>query len=121
MVRFVRGPHYTAPAVDSYSLRLVTVRKLYDCGTLVQHAPSIAALAPGTSLVVNPYDLARLGVEDGATVKVTSARAAAHYDVSSSTAVPKGAAVLAVNQASNDPSLLVDATAAITEIRVETL
>ena len=36
------------PALDSYSLRLVVTRKLYDQGTLVQQASSLAGLAPGT-------------------------------------------------------------------------
>ena len=35
------------PAIDSYSLRLVVARKLYDAGTLVQQSPSLAPLAPG--------------------------------------------------------------------------
>src|SRR4051812_1831859 len=63
-VAFTRGPMYESPGVDSYSLRLVTHRKLYDLGVLVQHSPSIAALAPGSTLLVHPYDLDRLGVAD---------------------------------------------------------
>ena len=35
--------------VDAYSLRLVATRQLYDQGTLVQHSPSLAGLAPGTA------------------------------------------------------------------------
>ena len=35
------------PRLDAYAVRLVTTRKLYDGGTLVQHAPSLAALASG--------------------------------------------------------------------------
>ena len=54
------------PALDRYSLRLVASRKLYDQGVLTQHAPSLAGLAPGTVLRVNPYDFDRLGVAAGA-------------------------------------------------------
>ena len=37
-----RRPRSEPPALDSYSLRLVATRKLYDEGTLVQQAPSLA-------------------------------------------------------------------------------
>ena len=40
------GTTYEAPAVDAYSLRLVTYRKLFDLGTLVQSAPSLASPMP---------------------------------------------------------------------------
>ena len=39
------APSFEAPALDAYSLRLVTTRRLYDGGTLVSHAPSLAGLA----------------------------------------------------------------------------
>src|SRR5207248_2501661 len=50
------------PAIDGYSLRLVSAHKLYDAGTLVQSAPSLAPLAPGSAVRVNPTDLERLGL-----------------------------------------------------------
>ena len=53
-IRFERGERYEAPAVDAYSLRLVTSRKLYDNGTLVQHSPSLASLAAGQRTASQP-------------------------------------------------------------------
>ena len=47
-------PRRRRPPVDAYSLRLVATRKLYDRGTLVQHSPSLAGLAAGTALRVQP-------------------------------------------------------------------
>jgi len=118
-ITFERGERYAAPAVDSYSLRLVTTRKLYDAGTLVQHSPSIAQLVGATRLLVNSYDLDRLGVSDGGAVKVTSPRGSARFDVQATSAVPKGTAAVALNQSGPSANVLIDATTPVTEIRVE--
>ena len=60
---------FTAPApgpapaaTDSYSLRLVVGRKLYDQGTLVAHSPSLANLAPAAVVHLHPKDHDRVGV-----------------------------------------------------------
>jgi anaerobic selenocysteine-containing dehydrogenase len=120
-VQFSRGVPYEAPALDSYSLRLIATRKLYDLGTLVQHAPSIAGLAPGSELLVHPYDLDRLGVRAGGRVKVTSPRTTLTVEAHASTAIPKGSAALTVNQAGPDPADLIDATQPVTDVRIETV
>ena len=120
-VTFARGPMYESPGVDSYSLRLVTHRKLYDLGVLVQHSPSIAALAPGSTLLVHPYDLDRLGVADGGRIKVSSPRNSITVEAHASTAIPKGSAALAVNQPGPNPADLIDATQDVTDLRIDTL
>jgi len=120
-ISFTRGEMYESPGVDSYSLRLVTHRKLYDLGTLVQHSPSLAALAPGSELLVHPYDLDRLGVAEGGRIKILSPTGSLTVDAHASTAIPKGTAALAVNQAGPNPAELIDATNDVTDIRVETV
>jgi len=120
-VRFRRDTPYEAPAVDAYSLRLIAQRKLYDRGTLVQHSPSLAELAPGTSLLVHPTDLDRLGLRGGDPVKITSPRTTLTIDAQASTSVPRGAAALLVNQPGPDPADLIDASKAVTDIRIETV
>jgi anaerobic selenocysteine-containing dehydrogenase len=117
--RFSREVPYESPAVDAYSLRLVAPRRLYDLGTLVQHAPSLKGLTPGSTLLVHPTDLARLGVADGGQVKVTSPRTSATLDAHASNGVPRGAAVLTVNQPGPDPADLIDASQPVTDIRIE--
>ena len=111
---------YEAPPIDNYSLRLVTRRRLYDNGTMVSHAPSLAGLAGTSSLSVNPDDLERIGVTDGARVKVTSPKGSLTTPVRFDAAVPVGTAVLDWNQGDPSPRTLIDATAAVTEVRVET-
>jgi predicted molibdopterin-dependent oxidoreductase YjgC len=120
-IRFERVERYKAPALDSYSLRLVASRKLYDKGTLVQHSPSLARLAPGGTLVLNSHDLSQVGVGDGEVVRLTSSRAAIEYTARASNAVPKGTALMTVNQPGADPAVLIDATAPVTEIRFEVI
>jgi len=114
-----RPAEYDTPGRDSYSLRLVATRKLYDNGTLVQHARSLAHLATGSELRVNVSDLERLGVTDGARVKVSSARSAMTVEARADASLPKGTAALAVNQPGVDPAELIDASAPVTDIRIE--
>jgi NADH-quinone oxidoreductase subunit G len=118
-ITFEHTERYEAPAVDAYSLRVVATRKLYDKGVLVQHSRSLSELAPRSRMLVNPHDLDRLGVTDGDVVKVTSSRTSVNYAAHADEAVSRGTAVLGFNQAGADPSVLIDAGSAVTEIRVE--
>ncbi|CAN5660036.1 hypothetical protein BH10ACT1_BH10ACT1_25570 [soil metagenome] len=114
------APEYEAPAVDAYSLRLVTARRLFDQGTIVSHAPSLAGLAVPGVLVANPADLDRLGVAAGDTVTVTSPTGVLTTPVQPDATVPSGTVVLSWAQGSPSPTVLIDAGAAVTEVRVET-
>ena len=108
------------PPVDAYSLRLVSGRKLYDDGTAVRHSPSLAPLAPGPTLRINPYDLDRLGVSTGQEVKVTSARGSLTTTVQADAGVPRGAVAMAFNQPGDGAADLIDVSRPVTEVRVET-
>ncbi len=119
LVTFSPGPGVQPPALDSYSLRLVVTRKLYDQGTLVQQASSLAGLAPGTILRVNPYDFDRLGVAPGAQVRVHSARAQVTVEISTDEGVPRGSASLLFNQPGLDAATLIDSAARVNDVRVE--
>jgi anaerobic selenocysteine-containing dehydrogenase len=106
--------------LDAYSLRLVTQRKLYDGGVIVQRSPSMAPLAPGTRLRANPHDLSRLGIRPGDLVRVTSARASLVLEAASDPGVPRGSASVDFNQPDEGAGDLIDATQGVTEVRVET-
>jgi NADH-quinone oxidoreductase subunit G len=105
------------PPVDAYSLRLVVSRTLYDDGTLVQRSPSLSRLAPRPALRVNPGDLDRLGVQSGGQVRVTSSRTSLELAIEADAAVPRGVARLAWAGRAAD---LIDASASVTDVRVET-
>jgi len=119
-VTFIAGPSITGPPVDSYALRLVATRKLYDQGTLVQSAQALAGLAPGSSVHLNPWDFDRLGVAVGGRAVVRSARGLVTVLVVADGGVPRGVAAMIVNQADGRVSDLLDASAAVTEVRIET-
>ena len=114
-----RPERYETPPRDSYSLRLVATRKLYDQGTLLQHAPSLAGLAPGTELRVSSSDLERLGAGDGGRVKVSSSRGSVTVDLHADPSLSKGTAHLYVNQSGPDPAVLIDAASPVTDVRIE--
>ena len=109
------------PAIDGYSLRLVSAHKLYDAGTLVQRAPSLAPLAPGGAVRVNPTDLERLGLTNGDSVRVTSSRGAITIPAEADVSVPKGIAVISFDQPGPGAADLIDTASMITDVRLETL
>jgi anaerobic selenocysteine-containing dehydrogenase len=108
------------PPVDAYSFRLVAHRTLYDDGTLVRHAPSMAGLAPGAVLRLHGWDFDRLGIDPGGQVRVSSATASITVAAVPDPAVPKGVAAMAANQPGSPLAELIDVSSPITEIRVET-
>ena len=112
---------YDAPAVDAYSLRLVTVRSLYDRGTLVRQSPSLAGLPVPGALRANPSDLERLGVDPGAQVRVTSSRGALTTAVERDATVAEGTVTMAWAHGDPSPAVLIDASAPVTEVRLETM
>src|SRR5699024_219444 len=85
---------YRAPAVDAYSLRLVTRRRLYDDGTLIAAAPSLAKLGDPGRAAANPSDLERIGLHDGDTVALVSAGGSLTTEIHADTMVPAGTIVL---------------------------
>jgi len=106
--------------LDAYGLRLIAGRKLYDHGTLVQHASSLAHLAPGTVLRVNQYDFDRLGVSAGHEVRVKTSKGVLMAQITVDGGVPRGAAAVFVNQPGIAITSLIDATERVTDLRVDT-
>ena len=111
-----------SPRRDAYAVRLVSARKLYDGGAIVQHCASLAHLAPRTRLRMNSHDLDRLGVNSGDRVKVSSHRASATIEVDVDDGLPRGSASLTFNTPGDaDPAELIDVSQPVTELRVETV
>ncbi|HUY21356.1 MAG TPA: NADH-quinone oxidoreductase subunit NuoG [Acidimicrobiales bacterium] len=138
----VDAPHVPAP--DSYSLRLVAPRHLYDGGVFVEACASLAALAPPATVQANPYDLDRLGVTTGERVRVRSARGALVLRAVADDGVPRGVASIGFNLAATaaasdgdgatagtageaaatvfaGASALIDAGDPVVDVRLETL
>ena len=108
------------PPVDAYGLRLVATRRMYDRGTLVQHVPSLAGLAPTAVLAVNPYDFSRVGVESGTEMQVISNAGEMDMPVVADPGVPRGTAAFGYNYPDRDVRDLVDPDAVVTDVRIQT-
>ncbi|MGH9169910.1 MAG: NADH-quinone oxidoreductase subunit NuoG [Acidimicrobiales bacterium] len=109
---------------DGYALRLVTQRSLYDHGILVQAAPSLAPLVPRQVVHLQRKELDKLGVTDGDEVRVRSSRGELILPVLGDASIPAGVALLPIGVVPIEEAgatVLIDATAAVTEVRLETL
>ena len=119
-MQFAPVTNIATPPVDSYGFRLVATRKLYDQGTLVQSAPALAPLAPGSTVSLNPWEFDRLGVAEGGRAVVRTAKASVKVVVRSDAGVPRGVAAMIVNQAEGRVSDLVSVDELVAEVRIET-
>jgi NADH-quinone oxidoreductase subunit G len=108
------------PLVDAYGLRLIATRTLYDKGTQVATSRSLAGLSKPARIRLNPADLARLGLDAEATVSVSSPRGRVTLDAVADPGVPAGSAAMFVNHDGADPADLIDVSAPVTTIQVET-
>jgi NADH-quinone oxidoreductase subunit G len=106
---------------DAYALRLVVGRKLYDGGRTTASSPSLAGLTPPTELLVHRADRERIGVADGAEVRLTSSRGTVTLPVRADKETPQGIAFLAFNPSDPGAADLIDIDAPVTDLRVETI
>jgi len=114
-------PH--APPADSYSLRLVSGRRLYDNGCQLTASSALAVLVGEAVLRANRGELERLGVGSGGRVRVRSARGSVELEVRVDDGVPRGAAAVDFNLDGPDgagAAALIDAAEAVVDVRLET-
>ncbi len=109
------------PPIDSYSLRLVASHRLWDAGVGVQHSSHLAGLAAAPVVRANPYDLHRLGHVSGTRVRVVSARGSLLLEVAADTGVPRGSVALGFNLPGESAGDLIDATTAVTNVRLDSV
>ncbi len=110
---------FTAPPRNSYDYRLVVSRKLYDRAVGTAMARSLANLAPGSGAHVNPLDLDSLGLTAGDDVKLVGAKGSTVLPIVANTAVPRGTVWSPFNQPGGTLEEIIDATAAVTDVRIE--
>jgi predicted molibdopterin-dependent oxidoreductase YjgC len=110
------------PKLDSYSLRLVAGRTLYDGWAVsVARTPHLAALVGPSPVRVNPFELERLGVPSGGTVHLIGARGTLTMPAVADAGLPRGSACLPFNRSTPGAAELIDARDAVTEVRLETM
>ena len=106
---------------DAYALRLVSGRKLYDGSRVTERSPSLAPLVAPIELLVHRVDRERIGVPDGANVRLTSSRGSVALPLRTVETVPQGVAFLAFGPEGPGVADLVDLDAPVTDLRVETI
>jgi len=108
--------------VDSYSLRLVASRALYDNGAGVNAVPALAGLVATAPLRVNPHDLDDLGVPAGGSVRVRTASASAVLTAMPDASLPRKVVATEFNVPLGEGTVadLIDVGAPVVELRMET-
>ena len=125
------------PPPDSYSLRLVSTRRLYDHGTAIGASPSLVGLSPPLVVRANPYDLDRLGVKTGDIVRLRSSRGDLEIEAESFDGLARGTVSIDFNIShsstrtkgdratdefiANAAGSLIDFYSPVTEVRMESI
>jgi NADH-quinone oxidoreductase subunit G len=116
----VAAGNVAPPALNGYQLRLQVTRKLYDDGVALRTSDHLAKLAPGAVLHLSETDANRLGATNGMHLKVSNAKGSLTVPAAVDAGVPKGVARIAFNQPGISAGTLIDATALVTDVTVET-
>jgi len=111
----------SSPVNDRYSLRLLTTRRMYDDGTALRHSPASSGHASSLELRLNPVDFDKIGVQEGTVVRVESAKGHLDMPVQIDAGVPVGSAAVPWRTLGADCRPLIDASAVVTDVRVERL
>ena len=109
------------PGRDAYALRLVSSRVLYDGGVMASATPAFAPLVRPAELRVHHTDRDRIGVADAEVVRVTSAHGQLELPVRADDTVPRAPRCWRGTCPTGAAGTLVDAGAAVTDLRVESL
>lgn len=125
-------------AADQYNHRVIAGRKLYGDGQVSSRCTAFRRIDTSAVARLNGRDMSRLGVEDGALVRLKGERADLDITVLTDDGVPEGSVAVPFNrrvadpdtgeQATGDSALhpvrigdLIDSTAPANEVRIETL
>jgi len=111
------------PAPDSYSVRLVSPRRLYDKGVLLGAVASLSALVDEATLRAHPADLEKLGVGAGGAVRVKSGRGDLVVSAVADETLPRGVASIDFNLESDGVAVartLIDSRQPLVDVRMET-
>jgi predicted molibdopterin-dependent oxidoreductase YjgC len=115
------APSAEPPARDAYALRLVTGRTLYDNGRIMSESPALVGLRRAPGLRLNPTDAARVGAAQGGEVRVTSTRGSQVLRAAPDASVPAGCARYDWSADGDGPGALIDMSAPVTDVRVESV
>ena len=101
------APSVSVPPVDGYGLRLLVDRTLWDEGTMVHHAPSLAHLATTATVSVAPTVLDRLGVHAGDMITLNHEHGSVDLPVAADGRLPEGVARIPFRASGFDAGTLI--------------
>jgi len=110
-----------APDRNSYDLRLVVSRKMYDRAVGTVASRSLTNLSVGAAVYLNPRDAEAIGTAAGREVRVSTSRTSIVLPVRIDPGVTKGTAWVPFNQAGADIRELISADQPVVDVRVENL
>jgi NADH-quinone oxidoreductase subunit G len=114
----------SAPMVqprNSYDFRVNVSRKLYDKAIGTVTSPAMSELAPGAGVWIHSLDLDRVGVTEGASVKVSNSHSSIVLPVHVSDHIPRGTAFVPFNQPGADIRELIRRTDDVVDVRIESM
>ncbi|MEE2682859.1 MAG: NADH-quinone oxidoreductase subunit NuoG [Actinomycetota bacterium] len=104
---------------DSYSLRLVLGKKMYDRGTITQMTPALRELSGSTEILINPADFKTMGIDEGKSVLVTAGQKSLSVSVKPDDKIPRSIAFGYLNQTGEDLRTLLVKGADSVDIRID--
>ena len=115
----ISGKTSRATDRNSYNYRLVVSRTMYDSALSTVSSPSIAGIITDAAIFVNPLDLARLGVAEGASVRVGTDGTNIVIAVKAHNGVHRGTAWLPFNHTGVDIRPLLNISKDVIDVRIE--
>jgi NADH-quinone oxidoreductase subunit G len=111
----------TSKATDrnAYNYRLVVSRTMYDSAQSTISSPSLVGIITEAAIFVNPLDLARIGVSEGAKVRVGVDGTNIVIAVKTHNGVNRGTAWLPFNHTGVDIRPLLNIARDVTDVRIE--
>ncbi len=110
-----------APERNSYDLRLVVSRKMYDRAVGTVASRSLVNLSVGAAVYLNPRDAEAIGTAAGREVRVSTSRTSIVLPVRVDPGITKGTVWVPFNQAGADIRELISADQPVVDVRVENL
>jgi len=118
---FVSAPAPVVPPRNSYDFRINVSRKLYDKAVGTVTSPAMSELAPGAGVWIHSLDLDRVGVAEGASVKVSNSHSSIVLPVHVSDHIPRGTAFVPFNQPGADIRELIRRSDDVVDVRIESM
>ena len=106
---------------SGYDYRVLVSRELYDLGVNNQMSPSLAGLARGMRIHMNPVDLERVGVTAGGSVRITTERGSRVLTVHPDSGLARWTVWMPFNQPGGGVNDLISASGIVADARIETV